>query len=131
MSAESKKSAVKRSPAPKAAAQTSKVQEAVKSATATTVNLQPAASAATAVVEKPVSVIAAAKSVAVAAAQPKVDAQTVTTLIADLHRADADVAREAAATLGESASPAAVEPLIEALTNVDGFYHSVVRAAAA
>ena len=50
-------------------------------------------------------------------------------LIVALRDADADVAREAAASLGSFGS-VAVEPLIAVLHNRDGYYHSVVRAAA-
>ena len=52
-------------------------------------------------------------------------------LIAELRGSDADAARDAAATLGARREVAALEPLMEALTNRDGFFHSVVRAAAA
>ena len=52
-------------------------------------------------------------------------------LIVALHNADADIAREAAVSLGQSGNKAAVEPLMEALGNQDGYFHSVVRAAAA
>lgn len=62
------------------------------------------------------------------AATPALD---VAALIVTLHDADADTAREAAISLGKSASKAAVEPLMEALGNQDGYFHSVVRAAAA
>jgi HEAT repeat protein len=48
-----------------------------------------------------------------------------------LHDVDADVAREAATSLGQSADIAAVEPLIEVLKNSNGYFHSVVRSAAA
>ncbi len=53
------------------------------------------------------------------------------TLIAALRQSDADVARDAATSLGALGESAAVEPLIQVLNNVDGYYHSVVRAAAA
>ena len=52
-------------------------------------------------------------------------------MIGDLRHQDADVAREAAIALGATGSSAAVEALIGVLENADGFYHSVVRAAAA
>jgi HEAT repeat protein len=48
-----------------------------------------------------------------------------------LRNADADIARDAAISLGKLGNAAAVEPLIEALTNANGYFHSVVRAAAA
>ena len=52
-------------------------------------------------------------------------------LVAALHDPDADVAREAAASLGASGDRSAVRPLIDALRNADGYFHCVVRAAAA
>ncbi len=52
-------------------------------------------------------------------------------LIEALHDVNADVASEAATALGASNNPAAVEPLIEILTNANGYFHSVVRSAAA
>jgi len=55
----------------------------------------------------------------------------VEALIAKLRVPGADEARDAAITLGQSGSFAAVEPLIEVLVNANGFYHPVVRAAAA
>lgn len=58
-------------------------------------------------------------------------ATDVAALIVTLHDADADTAREAAISLGKSGNKAAVEPLMEALGNQDGYFHSVVRAAAA
>jgi HEAT repeat protein len=54
-----------------------------------------------------------------------------TSAIAVLRGNDADAARDAAITLGTLKDASAVEPLIEALANTHGFYHSVVRAAAA
>jgi HEAT repeat protein len=52
-------------------------------------------------------------------------------LLAGLQDLDADVAREAATALGNSGNPAAVEPLIEIVQNTNGYFHSVVRSAAA
>ena len=63
-----------------------------------------------------------------AAAKPTVD---LTNLLADLHSDDADAAREAAVGLGASTQKSAVEPLIEVIQNTNGYFHSVVRAAAA
>ncbi len=51
--------------------------------------------------------------------------------IAALRNTDADLARDAATALGKLADAAAVEPLIEVLSNENGYFHSVVRAAAA
>lgn len=59
------------------------------------------------------------------------DVAAVPALIAALRDADADVAREAAASLGLLRSAAAVESLIAVLNNCDGYFHSVVRVAAA
>jgi len=57
------------------------------------------------------------------------DVAAVPALIAALRDADADVAREAATSLG-SLGAASVEPLIAVVHNRDGYFHSVVRAAA-
>jgi HEAT repeat protein len=58
------------------------------------------------------------------------DVAAVPALIGGLRDPDADVARESALALGCLGSAAAVEPLIAVLHNRDGFFHSVVRAAA-
>ncbi|CAN5523074.1 hypothetical protein BH10PLA1_BH10PLA1_12440 [soil metagenome] len=55
----------------------------------------------------------------------------VESLIGTLRVPGAEAARDAALTLGQSGSFAAVEPLIEVLTNAQGFFHPLVRAAAA
>ncbi|MGA3065360.1 MAG: HEAT repeat domain-containing protein [Tepidisphaeraceae bacterium] len=52
-------------------------------------------------------------------------------LIADLRNSNADVARDAATSLGSLGNPTAVESLIEVINNFDGYFHPVVRAAAA
>jgi len=52
-------------------------------------------------------------------------------LIDALFDSDADVAREAAAALGVLRQSSAVEPLIRVLSNREGYFHGVVRAAAA
>ena len=54
-----------------------------------------------------------------------------TALIAALQNSDADVARDAATSLGALGDRAAVEALIQVVSNADGYYHAVVRAAAA
>jgi HEAT repeat protein len=54
----------------------------------------------------------------------------VPALVVALRDADADVAREAAASLGLLGSASAVEPLIAVVENHDGYFHSVVRTAA-
>jgi HEAT repeat protein len=56
---------------------------------------------------------------------------TASSLIGALRQSDADIARDAATSLGALGDSAAVEPLIEVLNNTDGYYHAVVRAAAA
>jgi HEAT repeat protein len=58
------------------------------------------------------------------------DVTAVPALITALRDSDADVAREAAASLGLLGNAAAVEPLIAVLDNRDGYFHSVVRTAA-
>lgn len=58
------------------------------------------------------------------------DTTEITSLIDALRDASADIGCDAAISLGQHGT-AAVEPLIEALRNSDGFFHSVVRAAAA
>jgi len=69
------------------------------------------------------------------AAVPKIskpiDLAAVTANIAALRGNDADVARDAAAALGGLGDTSAVEPLIEVLADANGYFHSVVRAAAA
>jgi HEAT repeat protein len=74
---------------------------------------------------------AVAAAVANPAAATPVATSNVAELAATLRGADADAAHNAVISLGVSKDPAAVEPLIEAVRNVDGFFHSVVRAAAA
>lgn len=54
-----------------------------------------------------------------------------TSLIGQLRDGNADVARDAAASLAFQADSAAVTSLIEVLANVDGYYHTIVRVAAA
>jgi HEAT repeat protein len=62
---------------------------------------------------------------------PQIDIAAVTQAISSLQSSDADIARDAASILGTLGSTAAVEPLIAALNNDNGYFHSVVRAAAA
>jgi HEAT repeat protein len=62
---------------------------------------------------------------------PPADRATVSAQIAALHDTDADVARDAATALGRLGDASAVEPLIEALSDANGYFHSVVRSAAA
>lgn len=56
---------------------------------------------------------------------------SIAPLLLALHDVDADVAREAATSLGQLGDAAAVEPLIEIVSNTNGYFHSVVRSAAA
>jgi HEAT repeat protein len=98
-----------------------KATEALKSATATA---QVETPAATTTPTKPVA--HATSAVAVPAATP-----ANPQLLAALRGSDADAARDAAASLGATGNASAVEPLIEVLNNSDGYFHSVVRAAAA
>ena len=51
-------------------------------------------------------------------------------LISALRDPSADTAREAAILLGKSGDAVAVKPLADVVTNLGGYYHSVVRAAA-
>ena len=55
----------------------------------------------------------------------------VTTLVSALNDASADVACDAAIALGNAGNPSAVGPLVAVVDNRDGYYHSVVRSAAA
>ncbi|HTW93981.1 MAG TPA: HEAT repeat domain-containing protein [Tepidisphaeraceae bacterium] len=56
--------------------------------------------------------------------------QSVATLILALRDPSADTAREAAMVLGKLGDASAVVALIEAVENSNGYFHSVVRAAA-
>jgi HEAT repeat protein len=67
---------------------------------------------------------------AAAALGQKTYVAAVPQLIVALKDSDADVAREAAASLGLLGSPTAVEALIEVVENHNGYFHSVVRVAA-
>jgi HEAT repeat protein len=88
---------------------------------------------------KPAEIAPVVAAVAVATPAPVVVAEIAKpAIIADLkpmlaclHDMDADIAREAATALGNSGNPAAVEPLIEIIQNTNGYFHSVVRSAAA
>lgn len=73
---------------------------------------------------------AIAQKISTTAAKHPVESAAVP-LIAALRDSDADIARDAATSLGALADAAAVEPLIQVLNNTDGYYHAVVRAAAA
>jgi HEAT repeat protein len=59
------------------------------------------------------------------------DIAAVPSLVAALNDCDADVAREAANSLGSLRSPDSVEPLIAVLNNREGYFHTIVRIAAA
>src|SRR5579872_2297292 len=77
---------------------------------------------------------AAIESVSNKPAQSRVElpaTSAATALIGALRHSDADIARDAATSLGALGELAAVEPLIQVLNNADGYYHAVVRAAAA
>ena len=101
----------------------------IVTAVVTPVEVAPAEATATAVAEPGISV--AVVTPIETAPVPAVDGQLVIGLIQELRHEDADIAREAAVALGTTGSPAAVEALIEVLENAEGFYHSVVRSAAA
>jgi HEAT repeat protein len=87
-------------------------------------------SAATAVATAPVAAVAAAPVKAAVIETPVVKAD-IAPFLADLNDVDADIAREAATSLGNLGDAAAVEPLIAILNNNNGYFHSVVRSAAA
>jgi HEAT repeat protein len=76
-----------------------------------------------------------AKEISAKAAETRIESPKTSSaaaaLIAALRNSDADVARDAAISLGALGDSAGVEPLIQVLNNVDGYYHAVVRAAAA
>ena len=112
--------------------------ESTPKAVATPVVEAKKATGAAMAVEEPAKVTAAAPAAPVAAAPAaaKVEAardrSTVVALIVKLRHQDADVARDAATTLGGLPADAeAVKALCEAVRNHDGYYHAVVRAAAA
>lgn len=117
-------------PASPASASAAAVQPAIASATASIAGVldagigrakeQAAATAAPATVAKPAVVPATPAS------NPRAEQ-----LIGQLRDFTAEVARDAATELGQLADRKAVEPLIAVLANVDGYYHLVVRAAAA
>jgi len=71
------------------------------------------------------------KQPAAAATTPSPIPAPAAALIASLRNSDADSARDAATSLGALGNSAAVQPLIDVLQNLDGYYHPVVRAAAA
>jgi HEAT repeat protein len=99
-----------------------------------------AAAAATAVAE-PVKAQVAATAVAAPVAAPAVvapvkaavvtKADAIKPLLAALHDVNADIAREAATSLGLLGDAGAVEPLIQVVKNSNQYFHSVVRSAAA
>lgn len=100
----------------------------------------PAAKAVAVEIKKPVvtetKTITETAPVAVAVADsvvtaPTVDIEALTRLTTDLRNGDADIAREAAVSLGGFRHELAVDALVEVLSSTDGYYHSVVRSAAA
>jgi HEAT repeat protein len=87
-------------------------------------------------VSKPAAVVSAKPVVAAAPAQPKVEAtrdrKAVMALIANLRSPEAEIARDAATTLASlPVDLEAIDALANVVKNTDGFYHPVVRAAAA
>jgi HEAT repeat protein len=84
----------------------------------------------------PVAPVIKAVEPAATAEKPVVETKTaafavIEPMLAGLRHIDADVAREAATELGKSGNPAAVAPLIDVVENANGYFHSVVRSAAA
>ena len=102
---------------------------AVKAPAAATAVVTPVAAA----VATPVAVTSAVATPVVAvAATPVRDRSSIVALIARLRDQDAEVARDAATNLGNLPVDAeAVTALCTTVVNADGYFHSVVRAAAA
>lgn len=91
---------------------------------------KPAVATATAVA--PVVAPVATAVAAPIAAQTGRDRTAIVSLISRLRDTDADVARDAATTLGTLPADAeAVDALAQVLVNFDGYFHPVTRAAAA
>jgi HEAT repeat protein len=88
-----------------------------------------------AVASKPATPVTAAVATAPVAEALKpvatATAVAIEPIIVALHDLDADIAREAATSLGLLGDVKAVEPLLEVLNNSNGYFHSVVRCAAA
>lgn len=109
----------------------------VKLVDAKTSSSTPAAEVVASGATKPIATPAAAPVKAAAAVETApvvvktVVPEEVIILIQRLSDLDADVARDAASSLGQLGNVAAVEPLIASLNNADNFTHPVVRAAAA
>ncbi len=83
------------------------------------------------VVAKPTPVVAAVAPAIAEVAPVAGPSAACLSAIANLTSFNADVARDAATTLGDLGEAAAVEPLIDVVANADGYYHGVVRTAAA
>ncbi|HEV7299196.1 MAG TPA: HEAT repeat domain-containing protein [Tepidisphaeraceae bacterium] len=66
-----------------------------------------------------------------ATAEMSIDREAMMAHIGNLHRADADIAREAAVSLADYRDAEAVDALMAVVANSDGYYHGVVRSAAA
>ncbi len=82
--------------------------------------------------KQPTAVKSPVASAPAAAAPAVIEANAnVATLIQSLRDSDADVARDAAIALGQQGDRSAVESLIDVLDNASGYFHPVVRAAAA
>jgi len=112
------------SPAPKAIAKPE--QPAAKPTPATPIATPiPVAASSTAPVEQLKSPAVSCNTVKM---EPTVSVQN---LIQALRDENADVARDAAVELGATKDRSAVQPLIDVIANTDGYYHNVVRAAAA
>ena len=125
-------SAAKISEAPaKVAAEVAK-PAAVVAAPAAAVVAAPAVAAVVAPAPVKAATTTTVAVVAAPVAAPVRDRSAVISLIAKLHDLDAEVARDAAQTLaGLPVDAQAVEALGNVVQNRDGFFHAVVRAAAA
>jgi HEAT repeat protein len=77
------------------------------------------------------TVVAAATPETVKPVETPVTKSSIAPLLVALNDLDADIAREAATSLGLTNDASAVEPLIEIVKNSNGYFHSVVRSAAA
>jgi len=117
---------------PTAKAPAAKATAAVESPKSAPAAVSPvAANVAPKVVKDPTPVAAASEVHATKPIGKPHDAAALQPVLAALRDLDADIAREAASSLGLLGDAAAVEPLIEVVANANGYFHSVVRSAAA
>lgn len=128
----SKKSTVKRTSVTKPTAEKPKAATPVVTAVAKPAVVETAVTKAPTVQTPEVKTAAVAEAqVASVAATPVIDRELLATLIGELRSMDADRAREAAVSLGGIRDVSSTEALISVLNNTEGYFHSVVRSAAA